>query len=714
MELERVKRGPRPSAVSGDRPAYAGLAGIEFLSPLFPAIPAIKFAVAILLVATSLLIPISDAGARLNVPSDKYVRSANYYLRAGSDIRAEHYPLLARYDLLVLPAEAQVYNRYMFSRLRELNPDITILAYVPSKSYNHAWGDSLHRDLANRIDSSWWLTDPDGQRISIWPGTEMLNTVSPWSRELPKFVSEEIWSTGLWDGIFYDEFSANISWVNGGWIDIHRDGQKDDPHLADVAWERATVNMLRETRTLLGPSAVIMTNGDSTASLQPFVNGRMFESFPTPWHGQGRWQDSVSSYLGLHLEVGYRPTFIINGNSGNSGNNTDYRKMRFTLASTLMGDGFFSYDFGEQDHGQLWWYDEQDAQLGEPIGPAMNQFSLDSADVVPGLWRRDFQNGVVFLNSTGQTQAVHFRAELEHLKGTQDPFTNDGSLTNAVAIPPNDGVILLKPVMRITGSAFPNGAFARIYNMKGQEVRNGFIANERGHNRSKQIIMEDLDGDGRTERIVAGATEVTVYGEDGRVRATFKPYGPDYFLGVNIAVGDLDGNGRKEIVTGASLGGGPHIRIFGRDGQLLSPGFFAFNFRLRGGVSVATADLYGTGRDVIIAGAGPGGGPHVRVFNGYGGIVSEFFAYDHRFRGGVRVAAGDLDGDGRAEIVTGAGPGGGPHVRVWNSWGRSLGGFFAGDPTTRGGVQVAVTDTDGDGVAEIAALIADIVQLTGY
>jgi hypothetical protein len=674
----------------------------------------VLLAAGLLLITIFLLLTPRDASAKLNTPSDKYVRSANYYLKAGTDIRSSDYPLLARYDLLVLPAEAQIYNRYMFSELRRLNPEITILAYVPSKSYNNAWTDSLHRNLASRIDPSWWLLDPSGNRVSIWPGTQMLNTVSPWSMELPAFVSEQIWTTGLWDGIFYDEFSANASWINGGNIDIHRDGVKDDPHLVDVAWERATVNMLRETRRLLGPDAVIVTNGDSTPSLQPFVNGRMFETFPTPWHGQGRWQDSEESYLGLHLMVGYRPTFIINGNSNNTGNNTDYRKMRYTLASTLMGDGFFSYDFGDQDHGQLWWYDEQDAELGPPLGPAINQLDPGSGAVVPGIWRRDFRNGVVFLNTTSRSRTVALGAELEHLKGTQAPSINDGRLTDSLVLAPNDGVLMLKPLLRITGSSFPNGAFARIYDMEGNQTRNGFFAYEAGQSGSDQVIIEDLDGDGHEERIVSGKGEVTVYGNDNRVRAVFRPYGPNYRLGINIAVGDLDGNGTKEIVTGASLGGGPHIRVFTRDGRLFHPGFFAFHSALRGGVSVATADVYGTDKDVIIAGAGPGGGPHVRLFNAYGRIVSEFFAYDHRFRGGVMVSGGDLDGDGKAEIVTGAGPGGGPHVRVWNGYGGLIDQFFAGDKTARNGVQVAVTDTDGDGISEIAALTTDIFQLTAY
>ena len=79
----------------------------------------------------------------------------------------------------------------------------------------------------------------------------------------------------------------------------------------------------------------------------------------------------------------------------------------------------------------------------------------------------------------------------------------------------------------------------------------------------------------------------------------------------------------------------------------------------------------------LATGSGPGASPAVRVFDASGTDTS-FFAYDLPFPGGVRVALGDVTGDGVLDIITGAGPRGGPHVRVWNGTDLTeAGGFFA-------------------------------------
>jgi hypothetical protein len=166
-------------------------------------------------------------------------------------------------------------------------------------------------------------------------------------------------------------------------------------------------------------------------------------------------------------------------------------------------------------------------------------------------------------------------------------------------------------------------------------------------------------------------------------------YASSFTGGVRTAMGDVNGDGIPDLITAAGPGGGPHVKVFsGANGGLLLS-FFAYAPDYTGGVYVAAADLNGDGQAEIITGTGIGGGPHVRVFNGAGNELASFFAYEDSFRGGVLVTAGDLNGDGQAEIITGSGVGGGPVVKVFDGLTfQTLAAFFAFDPAMREGVVV--------------------------
>ncbi len=166
------------------------------------------------------------------------------------------------------------------------------------------------------------------------------------------------------------------------------------------------------------------------------------------------------------------------------------------------------------------------------------------------------------------------------------------------------------------------------------------------------------------------------------------PYG-DFKGGMSVAAGNFDKDKPIELVTGAGPGGGPLIHVLEKDGKVKTS-FYPYDQNFRGGIDVAAGDIDDDGITEIITAPGAGGGPHVKVFKANGTLVKEFMAYDPSFHGGVNVAAADLDGDDKAEIITGPGAGGGPNVRVFKaSDGTVIEDFMAYDPNFHGGIDVA-------------------------
>lgn len=639
---------------------------------------------------------------------DKYVRTANYYLLSGTSLEtSEALNELPQYDLLVLPAEAQVWNQDFFAHARSINPDIVILAYVPTSHWNDIWTDSLHNELYSGIQSSYWLRDGSGNQISTWPGTRAMNIASGWNTYLADFVHEEIMSTGLWDGIFYDDVNSSISWL--GSVDTDNNGSNDSASTADNNWRSGYTTMFSRTRSLEGSNTIIITNGSSYSGFQPYVNGRMFESFPTPWEGDGSWQTVMQNYLGLHDDVDDPPIFIINSNTGNTGYSTDYQAVRYGLTSTLLGGGYFGFDYGTESHAQIWQYDEYEAYLGEPVEDPEDVLNPSNTTISPSVWGRDFAEGKVLVNSTSSTQIVNLGGEYEKLHGSQDPSVNNGAIVSQVSIPSEDGLILLRPIEELYDATYPNGSFVRIFNRYGTSTRTGFFSYDGRFSGGERVVTIDIDHDGVRETVVADESRLYVYESNGALVASTYPYGPHYDQGINFTVADIESDGTMEIITGTENGGGPHVRVFNKDAVLINPGFFAYAENFRGGVDVAVGDLNGDGLMEIITGAGYSGGPHVRVFSKDGNLVNPgFFAYSPSFRGGVNVASADVNGDGIDDVITGAGRGGGPHVRVFDKDGNMGAQWFAFDATGNTGVEVAAADLDGDGLAEIIGQSAEV------
>jgi len=176
------------------------------------------------------------------------------------------------------------------------------------------------------------------------------------------------------------------------------------------------------------------------------------------------------------------------------------------------------------------------------------------------------------------------------------------------------------------------------------------------------------------------------------------------------------------FVTGSPLGAEAKVRAYDKTGNLMAE-FNAFTQPqdFTAGVEVALADMNNDGYPDIIAGEGPTPGAanpsRYAVWNGRtGAMMGSGQAYWNSFRGGVRVGAGDFDGDGIKEVYTCLGPSGGPAdgqvtlvnvYKLGKGYPYTLFGTGLGDPTTKawmvGGCRIAGGDINGDGRDDVIA-----------
>src|SRR5262249_40092242 len=125
----------------------------------------------------------------------------------------------------------------------------------------------------------------------------------------------------------------------------------------------------------------------------------------------------------------------------------------------------------------------------------------------------------------------------------------------------------------------------------------------------------------------------------------------------------------------------------GKDGTVLQ-NFMAYNIAFAGGVYVASGDVNADGKADIITGAGAGGGPNVTVFSGADlSVLQDFMTYPTAFAGRVRVGYAQLAA--RPARLPGAGLGGGSEVRMLGGASlQDLDRFLAYGPDFSGGVFV--------------------------
>lgn len=634
-------------------------------------------------------------------------RTANYYLY--SPIEMSQADEMAKYDLIIVSPQTKDNSQQALRQIKRLNPDILIFVYVLSQEFPTTYYKQWERDpngilhrLFNGIEQDMWLYQPNGEHAWFWDRNWMLNPDSRWAEYVTDYVKEEFFSdpNTVYDGVFFDNIWVDPLWIQNMQFDFNRDGVADTDSQIVTAWQRGTKRILQLARQKLGPEPLIIGNGRGGYNGE--LNGMYLENFREGGSRQWAYWMNILKTVNDSYRAPQVP--IVGNNTLNTGDFTNYRNVRFGLGSALLEDGYHGFDLGDRGHESILWFDEYDVGLGDPVGDpvSVNNFSSYQPDV----WRRDFTHGLVVVNSTDRPQRISLGGEFEKLNGTQDPRINDGSIVSEVSLDGLDALLLLKTFEGIENTLFTNGHFARFFGPTGHRLRNGFFVFDARYRGGAQVASIDLDNNGKNDLIVATGNKLEAWRDDGLPFMKRYPYTANYKGELRIATGDLNEDGLYEVYVAPSAGHALPIKVFTRHGRQMKNDWYPFGTDYTGGYTLDVRESVGRRNNELIIGTGANSDPIVHIYDRNYDFVTAFYPFETTaVRGGVSVAAGDFDGDGIEEIVTGAGPGSKPRVRIFDGRGEQLySEFMAFSAIGAPGVEVRAVDVDFDGKDDIVTL----------
>lgn len=376
-----------------------------------------------------------------------YPRLVNYYHIAWPENQniPQKEERLAQWNILIISPASVAEEKISLSKIRQTNPAIKILAWVP-------FGQEPDGDIAAAFPApganDWYCRDTLGDYLVPAWGGHMMNPAREnyaWPEHAATYIKTHYIDSGQYDGVMFDMLCEyEPFWLSPLGADVNEDGLYDSADHA--AWQTGCCRVLDRLRALC-PQAVITGNGGTPWSPScPYfekANGDMHENafgnefleqtWAFVWYGYQACMDSPNP-LALprcHLlasDVRYNRT-LEEAYALTELTADDLRRMRLGLGTTLLDDGYFSFDKGDCLHGQLWWFDWYNANLGDPLG------ALVENPATPGVYSRDFQYGAIVVNTT----ATGCTAELDGIAWDMLSAT----AAETIVVPPNDARLVL-------------------------------------------------------------------------------------------------------------------------------------------------------------------------------------------------------------------------------------------------------------------------------
>lgn len=346
-------------------------------------------------------------------------------------------------------------------KIKAINPRTKVFAYVIGESLNIP-ASSAWVDYESKVNSAnWWLysTGLDTSKVlsDYGKGFYVLNISSQSKKDgngqnfaqwFGNYTATEfgIPNPAL-DGIFTD----NVFWKPRRDGDWNMDGKIDSQNDPQVqAWYRSGYRQYLDTMKKLMPGKMQLANvadwGQPNAVLTEYkgaFNGGVLEHIiGSSWSVESQgWSQMMAHYRKVMGALA-APKYGIFEQFGNV---KDYQAMRYGFASCAMDDGYYSFNDSAHQNSGVPWFDEFDAKLGAAVSKPQ------TAAWQAGVYRRDFENGIVLVNPKGNGQReVTLEADFVKIKGTQDPAVNNGATVRKVTLKDRDGIVLMrvKPAKR--------------------------------------------------------------------------------------------------------------------------------------------------------------------------------------------------------------------------------------------------------------------------
>ena len=432
---------------------------------------ALAIVITLVLAAGAALARLGEAAAQVTAPSDL---SANARAQApgfprlmGMNIGAKHYERpdyqqsLARLDVVILGfyrgwgpmgygADSTASMRRVAQTLKTLNPNLLLGQYTLLNEAGDDPADTASADLRAKLDGEgWWLRNAAGRKVqwtSAYGAWEV--NFTRWARpdasgrRWPEWLAERNHAVFFrnipeFDIVYLDNVMATPR-VSADW---DGDGRDDDPRSQSIttafrSGQRAYWDRLRA----LQPGALLIGNADNDL-LDPEWTGQLDGAFlealmGKTWSIEYRkgWVAMMARYRAAIANT--RAPRIVGFNVW--GDPSDHRFFRYAYASCLLDDGYFSFTDATVGYSSVPWFAEYDYKLGQATSPPPAEPWSN------GVWRRDFERGVVLVNPLPFTRVVQVESGLQPLPVEAANRSPAELLAGRIVLEPWDGIVLAR------------------------------------------------------------------------------------------------------------------------------------------------------------------------------------------------------------------------------------------------------------------------------